>query len=247
MLKKIVKYGNSSALVIDKAILELLNIAEGSVVKVSTNGESLIITPYQKKIVEEVHETFTSHDATLIANIKESFKGVDESVREQKEQEIISLFKKKSLLLEKLAENSSYQADVVLLNKDYKLNDALYYSKLQDLFAKYNPELKQIDEQISNLSLSVADATREEMQDMKDSYFSYFKKLFQTNYQQEIAQVMNSPEFQHRAQLLAEKFDNDKNSKEYQHEYTQLLYEFYPKMKEIHKQVGEIAGQKSKK
>ena len=45
MIKKLVRYGNSNALVIDRAILELLNIGEGSMVKMSTDGKSLIITP----------------------------------------------------------------------------------------------------------------------------------------------------------------------------------------------------------
>jgi antitoxin component of MazEF toxin-antitoxin module len=45
MLKKLVKYGNSHAIVIDRAILELLNISEGSAIKLHTDGTSLIITP----------------------------------------------------------------------------------------------------------------------------------------------------------------------------------------------------------
>lgn len=45
MLKKLAKYGNSTALVIDKAILEILEIEESSVVKLHTDGKSLIITP----------------------------------------------------------------------------------------------------------------------------------------------------------------------------------------------------------
>lgn len=45
MLKKLAKYGNSTALVIDKAILEILEIEDGGVVKLQTDGKSLIITP----------------------------------------------------------------------------------------------------------------------------------------------------------------------------------------------------------
>ncbi|HEV2600658.1 MAG TPA: AbrB/MazE/SpoVT family DNA-binding domain-containing protein [Candidatus Babeliales bacterium] len=47
MLKKLVKYGNSNALILDKAIMELLNMKEGSVVKFKTDGKSLIITPVE--------------------------------------------------------------------------------------------------------------------------------------------------------------------------------------------------------
>lgn len=45
MLKKLAKYGNSTTLVIDKAILELLNMDETSIVKLQTDGKSLTITP----------------------------------------------------------------------------------------------------------------------------------------------------------------------------------------------------------
>lgn len=46
MLKKLVKYGNSNALILDRAILELLNISEGAIVKLHTDGKSLVITPH---------------------------------------------------------------------------------------------------------------------------------------------------------------------------------------------------------
>jgi antitoxin component of MazEF toxin-antitoxin module len=57
MLKKLVKYGNSTALVLDKAILELLGMAEGSIVKIKTDGTSLIITPQGAQEPEKVSES----------------------------------------------------------------------------------------------------------------------------------------------------------------------------------------------
>lgn len=44
MLKKLIKFGNSNALILDRAIMELLEIQEGSTVKLQTDGKSLIIT-----------------------------------------------------------------------------------------------------------------------------------------------------------------------------------------------------------
>lgn len=61
MLKKLAKYGNSTTLVIDKAILELLNMNESSIVKLHTDGKSLIITPVEqddKKISQELQPVF---------------------------------------------------------------------------------------------------------------------------------------------------------------------------------------------
>lgn len=48
MLKKLAKYGNSTTLVIDKAILELLNMDESTVVKLQTDGVSLTLTPVRE-------------------------------------------------------------------------------------------------------------------------------------------------------------------------------------------------------
>ena len=45
MMKKLTKHGNSHALVIDKAILELLEIDEETWINISTDGESLVLTP----------------------------------------------------------------------------------------------------------------------------------------------------------------------------------------------------------
>ena len=48
MLKKLTKYGSNNTLVIDKAVLELLNIDELSIVNLQTDGKSLIITPVKQ-------------------------------------------------------------------------------------------------------------------------------------------------------------------------------------------------------
>lgn len=45
MIKKLTRHGNSTAIIIDKALLKLLNITSETELKISTNGESIIITP----------------------------------------------------------------------------------------------------------------------------------------------------------------------------------------------------------
>ncbi len=45
MQKKLVKHGNSAALVIEKPILELLGAGINTVFDVMTDGETLILTP----------------------------------------------------------------------------------------------------------------------------------------------------------------------------------------------------------
>lgn len=45
MVKKLTKHGNSMALVIDKAILEILKISEETPLELTTDGKSLNISP----------------------------------------------------------------------------------------------------------------------------------------------------------------------------------------------------------
>lgn len=45
MLKKLTRHGNSLALVIDKGVLELLNIDDKTPLEISTDGKLLLISP----------------------------------------------------------------------------------------------------------------------------------------------------------------------------------------------------------
>ena len=49
MIKKLTRHGNSMALIIDKPILEILNIDENTPLEVTTDGESLGILPVRDK------------------------------------------------------------------------------------------------------------------------------------------------------------------------------------------------------
>ena len=45
MIKKLTRHGNSLALVIDKGVLELLNIDDETPLEISTDGKLLLISP----------------------------------------------------------------------------------------------------------------------------------------------------------------------------------------------------------
>lgn len=48
MKKRLIKHGNSLALIIDKSLLKILNIAEDTPLKMSTDGKSLSIIPVRE-------------------------------------------------------------------------------------------------------------------------------------------------------------------------------------------------------
>ena len=45
MTKKLIKHGNSAALVIDKAILDLLKVRMDTPLEITTDGRNIIISP----------------------------------------------------------------------------------------------------------------------------------------------------------------------------------------------------------
>lgn len=47
MIKKLSKHGNSLAILIDKPILDLLNINENTYINIKTDGTNIIIEPIQ--------------------------------------------------------------------------------------------------------------------------------------------------------------------------------------------------------
>ena len=49
MIKKLTKHGNSHALVIERPVLDLLNIAVDTPLEVSTDGQVLIVSPVHDK------------------------------------------------------------------------------------------------------------------------------------------------------------------------------------------------------
>ena len=53
MTKKLIQHGNSAALVIDKPIMELLNITNETTLQLSTDGKNIILSPQNDNIQEK--------------------------------------------------------------------------------------------------------------------------------------------------------------------------------------------------
>jgi len=76
MRKKLVKHGNSRALVIDKALLEVLGIDEDDEVLISTDGRSLIVSPAtqsaeRQERIEEAMERVDARYADTLRRLAE--------------------------------------------------------------------------------------------------------------------------------------------------------------------------------
>ena len=69
MIKKLSAVGNSLGLIIERPILDLLEITKDTQLEVKTDGEALIIRPLKRSKKERVRESakrmMAVHDATL--------------------------------------------------------------------------------------------------------------------------------------------------------------------------------------
>jgi antitoxin component of MazEF toxin-antitoxin module len=53
MVKKLIRHGNSAALVIDKPIMEMLHITNETFFELSTDGKNIILSP-QNTVTQEI-------------------------------------------------------------------------------------------------------------------------------------------------------------------------------------------------
>ena len=75
MQKMLIKHGNSLALVIDKPILELLQISQDTPLEISTNGDHLLVKPCrdpdQKKRLKQSLKTINGKFADDLRKLAE--------------------------------------------------------------------------------------------------------------------------------------------------------------------------------
>ncbi|HOD81191.1 MAG: hypothetical protein BWX88_02455 [Planctomycetes bacterium ADurb.Bin126] len=64
MIKQLTKVGNSSAVVLDKAIMELLGLEENARIQLTVNGRSLTISPVNPSEVDP--EQFEKHLSDIV-------------------------------------------------------------------------------------------------------------------------------------------------------------------------------------
>lgn len=70
MVKQLIRHGNSAAIILDKPILELLNVKMETSLEITTDGKSIIISPIQEEngerdLPESLHKVNKKHAETL--------------------------------------------------------------------------------------------------------------------------------------------------------------------------------------
>ncbi len=232
MLKKLVKYGNSNALVLDKALLELLNIGEGSIVKIKTDGTSLIITPQssngaQATITPTIIPQETLNQAAM-QNVAQYYDNPEEYMSELKK------LTDRYAHVMRYFESQEYRQAVLALDEKFNGNgfDPLYAKEIKALNKKYESELVQMDKEIQILSKKYA--SKETAKSQPDSSFvaqvEKFKSIHEKyrHVQEQIFKLNENPEYINESVILAEKYQMTKNSREYINEHNQLIAKYIP-------------------
>ena len=169
MIKKLIRYGNSNAIVLDKAILELLNIPEGSFVKLKTDGQSLIIS---KLSIDELNT-----DQKYLSAIKDVAENNQEPYFEEAEQKKYSSYYWRLLIntLHEIQKKYQLQRNVDEIKNEFytaakkligifqleERNSKEYLKEFNKLRQKFLlPEFPCIDPEISPISHKIYGARR---------------------------------------------------------------------------------------
>lgn len=245
MLKKLVKYGNSNALVFDKALLELLDIEQGATVKIKTDGKSLIITPQHSSAEEFVSKTISPEETFkeaaryqtglqcnnpaqgqayldgllhVMAQYKEIIKGIDTPVINKSLQELDERFKNDR-------KNPEYLKAMIELRDMHASGLAPMDKEIQAVSEQY--ELDEYLDKKSNTSIAVI------------SFLKVHKKYHHVQLQ--VAKLQENHDFIHESVLIAEKYHATKDFSEYAKEYTDLVSRFIPEYAAYQAELKEVA------
>jgi antitoxin component of MazEF toxin-antitoxin module len=163
MLKKLVKYGNSTALVLEKPLLELLEMEEGGYVKITTDGKSLTLTPIpNSKGMGNMKEAMQIASRNMYEQDLEKKHGkgnvtsemVDAYQRKAEAMKPIfaELFAKYNVMQLSgiLMANADYQKDMTALSLecDQQAHPEEYLQRMLEVRYKYCPELKAYDDEV---------------------------------------------------------------------------------------------------
>ncbi len=225
MLKKLVKYGNSNALVLDKPILELLEIEEGSLVRIKTDGKSIIITPHAQPVAELVSTTLDQNEVrneAAAAAMVAKFGGHLQSLEKA---QLIAEMKKKL--------NEMTQAAMDFAKNPEKMQQV--QQNMQALMVKYNLEGADM--------LTPGNTTQAAMQDaFKQLHMKYHDVYI------EMSKVFENVDYLHEMQLLAERYKAGVlTTEQYFKAGREELYKYIPEMRACDAEMAALAAKFSTK
>jgi len=253
MLKKIVKYGNSCALVLDKALLELLNMEEGSVVKIKTDGISLIITPQNALIQETISPTLTVestlNDVSMKA-LEQSFGGDSEKARTY-QAALKEISDRYATIMKNKMDTTEMRQAIAAVQKRFADDEANpeYAIQIKQVHQQYVPELERMHQEIDALVKKCVPMSSDTAN--MDLLIPEFTKVHEKyrHLLQAVTTLNEDPEHIHEMVLLAEKYQTNKdeiNQKEYFEAYIQLISKKIPEYAIYQEEIKKVGARFNK-
>ncbi|MCL5436627.1 MAG: AbrB/MazE/SpoVT family DNA-binding domain-containing protein [Candidatus Dependentiae bacterium] len=261
MLKKIVKYGNSCAIVLDKAILELLHMREGSIVRISTDGKTLLLTPHEPTPVEQISPTVTPQEVALegaVEHLKEHFK---KNLPETSAQELQKMADETKAKMVKCAEefaalenHSEYQTKLALLKKKHKDAPQKLIKEIMALQQRLAPQLYAMGRELdaSPLASVGRETTRHANNPFKKEAAELQKKHMAIHAKYRSAQkafeeLQNNEEYQHENALLAQQQTKPVDMRQYVVAMKELTCKYIPEWRAYQDELCEAVQEYAKK
>ena len=252
MLKKIVKYGNSSALVLDKALLELLNMAEGSVVKIKTDGVSLIITPQTPPVQESVSPTLTPEDVSneAVVQVLDQYYGGDRQKVHAYRKELKEIYDRYIKRINQKMNTPETRQALATIQKRFAGDEANpeYGKALTALNRQSAPEINQMSQEMNDLVKKQPFTNSPHWEaDQFPLLTTEFKKVHQkySHLLLAVAKLNENPEYMHETMLLAEKYKATQNPQEYFAACAQLNAQYIPEFRTYQEELKKVVEKMS--
>lgn len=165
MLKKLSKYGNSTALVIDKAILEILNMNESSLVKLKTDGKSLIISPVEPnnnddlslvRFNDNIEAIQCAYQNSQINNpTLKKIEDLSKEVQEDYRKEVLALLAKHNIMkFSAISQSADYKNALEEIQTKYHplTQSEKFIEEYNKLNNQYCPELEAYGKEVNELN-----------------------------------------------------------------------------------------------
>ena len=172
-----------------------------------------------------------------------TYTNLDPEVRKNLEEELVTLMESHKAAIIALASNEAFKAEAELAKiacgsdqaKFLELHTALK-KKYAPTLAEHSKRMLEFDKKCHRLSgMELPDNMEEKQLKISQGMKAVFEKHQKA--MASMGEIMSSPEYQHAAQLLTEKFQNDHTSPEFITAMKTLTYEFCPEMEIIHQEL----------
>ena len=209
--------------------------------------------------VEKIHETYTNDDAgrDVLAKtyLSRMYKDIDEAKKPIVIKELKDIISPLGRATFELMKNPDFIKEMKDLSSKVTPLTAEYNKQSDELKAKYSPVFAQAHnnlrdlERKHNLSLKEEHTASSEVDNDQKKKISqemtsaYLKNL--STHEQWMA-LLDNPDYQHEAQLVAEKYNNTQDSAEYLNEMNNLTYKYCPEYKQVREEYKYVI-EKNKK